>query len=192
VTDASQIAAAARRLTELDILISNAGVTYMTPFKETTIEHARLVMETNFFGPLQLMYAFGETLSRRKGGYIYILSLAGLIAAQGAEVYSASKAAGAMVGHGLRGAFPDVAVSLVYPGLMDTDMMASATLKKTSPEEVGSRTLDGWLAGELSVFPDLHAEFTRDAFVSQGADILADPPQVMRAIIERYISVRGL
>jgi len=191
MTKEAQIRDAGARLDDVDLLISNAGVTYMTPLMETTLEHSRLVMETNFFGPLQLIYAFAETLRRRRGGFIYILSLAGQLPARGAEIYSASKAAGAMLGHGARGALPEVAVSLVYPGLMDTDMMAATPLVKTSPREVANRSLDGWLAGQVSVFPDLHAEFTRDALVSQGRDILEDPFSVMGQIGARYVAARA-
>ena len=186
VTDTAQVKAAGQRLTDVDVLISNAGVTYITPLMETTLEEARRVMETNYFGPLQLIYAFAETLSRRKGGFIYVLSLAGLLPARGAELYSASKAAGSMLGIATRGALPDVAVSLVYPGLMDTDMMRATPIQKTSPRTIADRSLDGWLAGEFSVFPDLHAEFTRDAVIRQGADILADPHGVMAQVGARY------
>jgi NAD(P)-dependent dehydrogenase (short-subunit alcohol dehydrogenase family) len=191
VTDTASIQSAAQGLAELDLLVSNAGITYMTPLMDTTLEHSRLVMETNFFGPLQLVYAFGRRLNDRGGGFISILSLAGLVPAGGAAIYSASKAASAMVGHAINAALPDVAVSLVYPGLMDTDMMKTAKAPKTPPAEVARRSIEGWLAGEHSVFPDLHAECARDAFLHNGQALLASPLSVMGEVSRQYIEKRA-
>ena len=186
VTDGGQIRAAGKRWTDVDILISNAGVTYITPLLETNLADARRVMETNYFGPLQLIYAFADTLRARGGGFIYVLSLAGLLPARGAELYSASKAAGSMLGLAAHAALESVAVSLVYPGLTDTDMMRSAPVAKTPPREVADRALDGWERGELSVFPDLHAQLVREALVSEASEVLTDPHGVMRNVSVRY------
>jgi NAD(P)-dependent dehydrogenase (short-subunit alcohol dehydrogenase family) len=190
VTSEADVTAAAAALTDLDIVVSNAGVTYMVPLLETTMQGARDTMETNFFGPLRLVHAFGPHLNARNGGYISVLSLAALLPAQGAELYSASKAASVMLGHAARQALPDVAVSLAYPGLMDTDMMRSSAFAKTSPQEIAANILDGWTSGDTAVFPDLHSQYLRDAFVGRAAEVLVDPNALMRDALLRYLEAR--
>lgn len=190
VTNDAQVAAAAK-LGDIDIVVSNAGVTHMVPLLETTLEGARATMETNFFGPLRLVYAFGPHLDARGGGFISILSLAALVPAHGAELYSASKAAGTMLGHAVRGAMPNVAVSLAYPGLMDTDMMRSTDFAKTSPQEIAANILDGWASGETALFPDLHSQYLRDAFVARPAEVLTDPYALMRDALLRYLEAKS-
>jgi len=190
VTNDAHVAAAAA-LADIDIVVSNAGVTYMVPLLETTMEGARATMETNFFGPLRLVHAFGPSLDARGGGFISILSLAALVPAHGAELYSASKAAGVMLGHAVRGALPNVAVSLAYPGLMDTDMMRSSDFAKTSPQEIAANILDGWAAGDSAVFPDLHSQYLRDEFVGRPEEVLVDPYVLMRDALLRYLEARA-
>lgn len=190
VTNDAQVAAAAR-FGDVDIVVSNAGVTYMVPLLETTLEGARATMETNFFGPLRLVHAFASHLESRRGGFISVLSLAALVPAHGAELYSASKAAGTMLGHAVRGALPNVAVALAYPGLMDTDMMRSSDFAKTSPQEIAANILDGWARSETAIFPDLHAQYLRDEFVARPQEILTDPYALMRDALLRYLEARS-
>jgi NAD(P)-dependent dehydrogenase (short-subunit alcohol dehydrogenase family) len=191
VTNTLEVEAAAKRLTDLDILISSAGITYLAPLLETTLATARQIMETNYFGPLQLIYAFAETLSKRKGGFIYILSLAALAPAPDAELYSASKAAGSMLGHAAARILPNVAVSLSYPGSMDTDMMKSWDIAKTSPQEIAKNTLDGWCAGDVSIFPDLHSQYLRDAVVGRSAELLTNPFALMDDARDKFFAARA-
>ena len=191
VTNPAQVEAARNQAADLDLLISNAGVTYMVPMRETTLQGVRTTMETNFFGPLQLVYAFAPLLEERRGGFLYILSLAALISAKDAEFYSASKAAGSMLGQAVRSAYPGIAVSMSYPGLMDTDMMASTPLVKTSPQEIAKRSLDGWGCGEPIIFPDRHALLAQKALLTRGSDVLSDPNGVMRDMIVEYMRATG-
>lgn len=191
VTSDEEVARAGETLADVDLVISNAGVTYMVPLMETTIAGARATMEVNYFGPLRLVHAFGRALDAKGGGFISILSLAGVLPAGNAELYSASKAAGKMLGHAITHALPNVALSMSFPGLMDTDMMRDTPLKKTSAEEIAARTLDGWAAGEVSIFPDLHAEYVRDEYLAHPPATLADPYPLMGAAIGRYIAERG-
>lgn len=189
VTEDCDIAEAAK-IDDLDILVSNAGVTYMVSLFETTLEGARATMEANYFGPLRLIYAFGEQLQQRHGGLISVLSLAGLVPARAAELYSASKAAGMMLGHAARAALPDVAVSLAYPGLMDTDMMRSSDFPKTSPQAIAAAILDGWAKGEAAIFPDRHSQFLRDEFVSRPQELLTNPYALMTDSLMNFLSLQ--
>jgi NAD(P)-dependent dehydrogenase (short-subunit alcohol dehydrogenase family) len=191
VTDTADVEAAAEALTDLDILVSSAGATYLSPLLETPIATARQIMETNYFGPLQLILAFAETLKRRKGGFIYILSLAGLAPAPQAEFYSASKAAGSILGHAVRHVLPDVAVSLSYPGSMDTDMLKEWEVPKTPPQDVARNTLEGWRAGEVAIFPDFHAQCLRDAVLTRRSELLTDPYALMHEALTNFLAAHA-
>ena len=58
VTDAASIEAAAKKLTTLDVLINNAGISGgMIPVTDVTVDTLRTVYETNVFGPMQMIRA---------------------------------------------------------------------------------------------------------------------------------------
>ena len=68
VTDPQEVTAAARERTDIDLLISNAGVTCHGPVIGGDDEaRLREVFEVNFFGPLRLVRGFGAGL-RSPGG----------------------------------------------------------------------------------------------------------------------------
>lgn len=188
VTDDADVANAARTLPDLDLLVSNAGVTYITPLPDTTLHDAWQTMDINFFGPYRLMQAFAPMLNARRGGIIQILSLAALAPAQDAELYSASKAAGVMLVHAARRNWPDLALSMSLPGLMDTDMMEESPLPKTPAATIAAHTIDGWEQGLLSIFPDLHAEHLRRQYVAAGSLLLEDPYVIMQQAIQGYLA----
>jgi NAD(P)-dependent dehydrogenase (short-subunit alcohol dehydrogenase family) len=190
VTDPAQVEAAAKALTDLDILVSCAGTTYLSPLLETPVATARELMEINYLGPLQLVFAFADTLRQRDGGFIYILSLAAFAPAPEAEFYSASKAAGMILGHAVQRAMPNVAVSLCYPGAMDTDMLKEWDIPKTSPHEVAQITLNGWRDGEMAIFPDLHARHWRDTMLARAPELLTDPYDLMDEARIKFITER--
>lgn len=96
VTDGESIeAAVARVLTSagtIDVLVNNAGFGYMGPVEEADIDEARLVFETNFFGPLRLMQTVLPTMRKNRSGTIVnVSSLSGVIAEPYNGIYAASK-----------------------------------------------------------------------------------------------------
>ena len=63
VTDQQQVTAAAGERTDIDLLVSNAGVTCHGPVLGGDDEATfREVLEVNFFGPLRLVRSFGSVL----------------------------------------------------------------------------------------------------------------------------------
>jgi short-subunit dehydrogenase len=71
-------------------------------------------------------------------------------------------------------------VTIVLPGFMDTAMAAGFDLPKASPTHVAERSLDGWSAGQNTVWPDRFAEVVRGA-VGEKYQRLLDEPRTTRS-----------
>ena len=74
VTNPEDVAAAARRCTDVNLVINNAGIALWTGFlSPDSVEAARPEMETDYYGPLLLSRAFatraGEKRRRRHRQY---------------------------------------------------------------------------------------------------------------------------
>jgi len=95
VTKPEQVAAAAARCGDVDILINNAGVAVIIPMLAApTMDEARLEMETNYFGTLSMCRAFAPILARNGGGaLVNILSVVSWFSVPMQGAYCASKAA---------------------------------------------------------------------------------------------------
>ena len=94
--------------------------------------------------------------------------------------YSASKAALHSLSQGLRASLSrqGTRVFAVYPGPVDTDMVANAPFQKTPAPDVARAILDGIAAGAEDIFPDPIARQIGEAF-------LASPKALERKIAER-------
>src|ERR1700716_1542696 len=63
VTDADQIRAAGEAASDVELVFSNAGVAFLSGIMEASVlAQARLEMEVNYFGPLQLLQRLAPAL----------------------------------------------------------------------------------------------------------------------------------
>jgi NAD(P)-dependent dehydrogenase (short-subunit alcohol dehydrogenase family) len=86
------VAAAVARFGRIDVLINNAGYGIVGAFEETPDDELRALMETNFFGAMNVTRAALPTLRAQRGGAIVnISSLGGQLSFAGFSVYSAAK-----------------------------------------------------------------------------------------------------
>lgn len=180
VTDAEQVAAAARQAADLALLVNNAGTSEPTQLADASIvDIARREMEVNYFGTLRTTHAFADTLARHHGALVNINSVAGLSNLPLQPTYSASKAAQQSLTQAFRAvlAARGVAVHGVYPGPVDTDMTRDLPpqFAKTPPQEVAAKILDGIEAGEEDIFPDPFS-------TSFGKQFLASPKEAERQL----------
>jgi NAD(P)-dependent dehydrogenase (short-subunit alcohol dehydrogenase family) len=186
VTDPAQVASAAAEHPDTDLLVCNAGVTCQRPLlSDVTDAVLREVMEVNFFGPLGLARAFAPGLRRPGSGVIFILSVSAVALSRSAPVYSASKAACLMLALDLREELRDSGgtVTVVLPGFIDTDMGAAfGSTAKATPAQIAALSLDGWLAGQHTIWPDRFAELVRDTVGEPFRALLDEPRQVMTAV----------
>jgi NAD(P)-dependent dehydrogenase (short-subunit alcohol dehydrogenase family) len=143
VTDPRSVEAAARTLSDVAILINNAGVFQVGPAaSDGALESGRSVMETNFFGVWAMSRAFAPVLKANSGGEIVnILSALSWVTIEGTAGYSASKSAAWALTNGLRRELKaqGTAVLAVHVGYMDTDMAATVQAAKISPRLVAER-----------------------------------------------------
>ncbi len=186
VTDRAQIASVAGEHPDVDLLVCNAGVTCQQPVLSEVEEAVfREVLEVNFFGPLALVRAFAPALRRPGSGVIFILSVSAVALSRSAPVYSASKAACLMLALDLREELREAGgtVTVVLPGFIDTDMGAAFdTTAKATPAQVAGLALDGWLAGQPTIWPDRFAELVRDVVGEPFQALLDEPRQVMTGV----------
>ena len=112
--------------TRLDLLIHNAGILTSEPFDDLNYNRILKQFEVNTLGPLRVVHALADNLS--PGAKVGIVSSrVGSLddnGSGGMYGYRISKAAVNMVGvnlaHDLRSR--DIAVILLHPGLVSTDM----------------------------------------------------------------------
>jgi NAD(P)-dependent dehydrogenase (short-subunit alcohol dehydrogenase family) len=154
LTEPEQIAAAARAVTDLDVLINNAGVAFSDDLGDRELLERHLAV--NLFGTHAVTQAFLPLLERSRGSIVNVLSLASLVNLPVIPAYSVSKAAALSLTQGQRAllASRGVSVHAVLTGPTDTDMSRELTVPKASPESVARAILEGVERGEEEIFPD--------------------------------------
>jgi len=124
-----RFAAATRELGPADVLVNNAGVSFIAKAQRTSAADYRRVLEINLVAPFLLARVFGaDMLAAGRGSIVNVASVAGLLGVSERVAYNASK-------HGLVGLTRTLAaewggrgvrVNAVCPGWVKTDMDDSA------------------------------------------------------------------
>lgn len=172
ITDATQVAAAAARLTDVDLVINNAGVYHAaTALGDGLVDALRADLETNLFGTLAVSRAFAPALVANGGGaLVNVLSVASWRPLPEFAAYATSKAAAWSVTNSLRMALrpSGTLVVAVHSGYIDTDMAATVTAPKVAPDEVVAQVLRAIERGDEEVLVD---DVTRDVKAGLSADL---------------------
>ncbi|WP_165986410.1 SDR family oxidoreductase [Streptomyces sp. YIM 98790] len=162
LTSPEDITAAVAQAPDVTLLVNNAGTArFADPFTAGRDELAG-EMATNYTGTVDLIRAFAPVIEGAGGGAVVnVLSLLALAGTPPMAGYAASKAAlhsftqSIRPGLGARG----IAVHGVYPGGMDTDMLAGFDdVPKTAPRLVAEAIAEGVAAGRTDIFPDPTSE----------------------------------
>lgn len=181
VTKPDQIAAAARELGDVTLLVNNAGIAATGGFlADDSLELAQRHLDTNFFGPLRLTRAFAPILAKNGGGAILnVLSIASWINGPLLGNYGMSKSAAWAMTNGTRIELQaqNTQVLALHVAFIDTDLTAGFDVPKSAPDDVVRTTFDALEAGASEVLAD---ELTRQ--VHRG---LAAEPAVYLQAIER-------
>ena len=158
VTNVEEVAAAARDLGDVTLVINIAGIIRGSGFLgEKGVEAVRAELETNFFGPVLVSRAFAPILARNGGGAIVnVLSALSWVAFPSSSTYSASKAAAWAFSNGLRNELrgQGTQVLALHVGYMDTDMVREVAAPKSKPEDVARQVLEALEAGKSEILAD--------------------------------------
>jgi len=157
VTDTAQIASVAARAKDVNLLINNAGVLDFGSFLDASRAQVDRNFGTNFYGTLEVTKAFVPVLEANGGGTVVnMLTLVALASMPGLSVYNASKAAAWSMTQSWRAslASKNIKVVGVFPGAVDTDMLAGVEMPKTPAAEIARAISDGIASGDEDVFPD--------------------------------------
>jgi NAD(P)-dependent dehydrogenase (short-subunit alcohol dehydrogenase family) len=169
VTDEAAVAAFAgqvfARYGRADVLVNNAGVSYIAPAEDTPIADYRRVIDVNLAAPFLLAQVFGrKMLQAGSGSIVNVASVAGLLGVADRVAYNASK-------HGLIGLTRTLAaewggrgvrVNAVCPGWVKTEMDAA--------DQAGGTYTDADIAGRVPM-----GRFASPDDVARAIAFLADP-----------------
>lgn len=176
--DASVKAAIADILTQterVDVLVNNAGIMYIGITEAFSVEQARVIMETNYFGAIRVMQAVLPGMRNAGEGLIMnTSSLVGRITGPFFGAYSATKHALEAYSQGLRYELSPfgIDVVLVEPGPFGTGLLTSGQVPAHTD------VLESY--GELAGIPSAMMESFSQMLQSENAP---DPQWVVDAYV---------
>lgn len=158
VTDAASVAAAAQALTDVDLVINNAGIASVQFVLADGAEPAlRAMLETNLYGVLAMSRAFAPTLARNGGGaFVNVLSVSSWASSPVLAAYAVSKAAAWSLTNAVRNEVREqgTQVLAVHVGPIDTDLTRDFDIVKLPPDTVVERAFAALEAGAAEVMID--------------------------------------
>jgi short-subunit dehydrogenase len=137
-------------------------------------------MTVNYEALYTTIRAFTPVIEANGGGHIVnVLSLLSLASLAPMAGYSASKAAAHSLTQAVRPVLASRGITVhgVYPGGIDTEMMAGVEAPKTEPDQVAVGILDGLEADQEDIFPDPNSKAMSQVW-------LRDPKSFERAFAE--------
>jgi len=157
VSDANAVAALATDAPDVTLLINDAGVLDFGPVLEAPLAAFERNFATNFYGVRHMSRACAPVPERNsRGAIVNVLTLVALASMPGLGVYNASKAAAWSLAQSMRAnlASRNIEVYGVFPGAVDTDMLAGVEMPKTSPADIADAVLRGLTESSEDTFPD--------------------------------------
>jgi NAD(P)-dependent dehydrogenase (short-subunit alcohol dehydrogenase family) len=167
ITDPHRVAELASECTDVTLLVNNAGVMKASSFIGTpNLDPARLEMETNYFGTLNMCRALAPVLATNGGGAIVnMLSVSSFYSNPLVASYGASKSAEWSLTNGIRTelARQGTLVVAVHASYIDTDMATGIDAPKDSPESVAQQTFDAVESGSTEVLTDERTRYVKSS-----------------------------
>ncbi|MEE6497829.1 hypothetical protein FKM82_002878 [Ascaphus truei] len=143
-----------RLVGRVDILINNAGISYRGTILDTAVSVDRIVMDTNYFGPVALTKALlPAMIKNRRGHIVAISSVQGKISIPFRSAYAASKHATQAFFDCLRAEIEpyEIDVTVVSPGYIQTNLSLNAVTEDGSKYGVMDKnTAEGRTAADVA------------------------------------------
>jgi NAD(P)-dependent dehydrogenase (short-subunit alcohol dehydrogenase family) len=149
----------------VDVLVNNAGISFIQPAEEVEAAAFRRVLEVNLVAPFVLAKAFGAMMLRQQvGSIVNVASIAGLVGVSDRSAYNASK-------HGLIGLTRTLAAewggrgvrsNAVCPGWVKTEM------------DVADQASSGYTDADITDRVPM-GRFAQPGDIAQTILFLADP-----------------
>ncbi|MFC3124282.1 SDR family oxidoreductase [Pseudoroseomonas globiformis] len=132
VTDRASVAdfAAAGReaFGRVDAIVNNAGIMPLSPMASMKVEEWDRMVDVNIKGVLHGIAAVLPEMTERGSGHIVnIASIGALSVVPTAAVYCATKFAVRAISDGLRQERPDIRVTCVHPGVVESELAGTIT-----------------------------------------------------------------
>jgi NAD(P)-dependent dehydrogenase (short-subunit alcohol dehydrogenase family) len=161
VTDPAQVASAAQQLSDVEIVVNNAGIGGVSTPLSADLDRARAELEVNYLGLVTMTQTFAPILADNGGGaFVNLLSVVSWVGMPRLTTYSASKAAAWSYSNAARVelARSGTEVVGVHVGYVDTDLTAGLPVEKIAPQAVADSALDALEQGSPEAIVD---EFSR-------------------------------
>jgi NAD(P)-dependent dehydrogenase (short-subunit alcohol dehydrogenase family) len=180
VTDPDRVAAVARELDDVHVVVNNAGVLNVGIPLSASLDAARLELETNYLSLASMTQAFAPVLERNGGGaFVNVLSVFSWVAMPLLSTYSASKAAAWSFTNAARIELRRQGTHVVgvFVAGVETDMAAAFDIDKLPPAIVAASALDALQADEPEAVVD---DYSRAVKAGLSDDQGALYPQIER------------
>jgi NAD(P)-dependent dehydrogenase (short-subunit alcohol dehydrogenase family) len=172
ITNVDQVALAAEQCADINVLINNAGIAAATPFiASPELRDVKAMMDTNYFGTLNMCRAFAPVLKRNGGGALVNMLSAASWTTQGfVGGYSASKMAELALTRGVRIELRSQGTLVVgvYASFVDTDMTKSLAVPKARPEDIAAAVMSGLASRTEDILADDRSRELATNFVREG------------------------
>lgn len=156
VTDPTAITEAVAHIDRLDLLVNSAGTATPLDLATGDLDDLRRDMAVHVVGPVEVTRALLPALERQRGAIVNILSIAAIASIPGIEASAASKAATLSLTQAMRTQLHPrgLTVHAVFPGPVDTPLIAELDTPKSPALDVARATLAAVAAGDEDIFPD--------------------------------------
>lgn len=132
VTDKTDVQAfaedARQRWGRVDVIINNAGIMPLSPLASMKTEEWDRMVDVNIKGVLHGIAAVLPEFTQRGSGHVInIASIGALAVSPTAAVYCATKFAVRAISDGLRQERPDIRVTCIHPGVVESELASTIT-----------------------------------------------------------------
>jgi short-subunit dehydrogenase len=181
-------------ISQIDVLINNAGIGFFGSVEELSIEQAKFQFDVNYFGYIRVLKAIIPRMRLRKQGQIInTASLGGIVCIPFQSHYSATKAAIIRITESLRTELSpfNIKVSYLLPGDINTPFDANTVLLHDKEAKFTSSEIKDM----INAIPvSENSTYFHQSRIAWGAIIrnliVSPPPIIVSKKIEKIIRVK--